>query len=505
MRHSFQPQSHDYRWTRDHPLEQVRGNPTMPVQTRRQLATDPEMCMFALTVSIVEPKNIKEAMAILHGSKAMQDELHQIEQLKVWKYRQTHFEDEYTAQVVMEEQEGRRSRLRVRMIQISPEISLPLSEMALYGLKQAPRARTADHAGDALITSEKGTSGEKVLWFLSDTEQHLNFIDESKFISGLVSECNPMIQPEPEDLPKDNPKLEIAVLRKKPFPHNLKAETGVIHMAVKITSRLLTLKTDIKDPVIQCKQALLSPFEVAISPEPPSTKTKMHNRSRAKRSIKISLGHMSITNTMLNIISSAVGDVARLQYESNLDKLDIEFGPGWNMAIHFHRIRRIQLSIQYSVFIQLINTAYSLLLNTAYRSSGTETEILVFLFDFRDRRSKPSMVETMAAAYTSIDPRTDYGLGVARPKIDNKDSFKLKEQFLKELRENTFSGSDNEDANEHIEKVLEIVDLFHVPNITVDQLMLRVFLISLTEAACRWLRNEPTGSIKIWEDLKTKF
>ncbi|GJW16651.1 hypothetical protein Tco_0024087 [Tanacetum coccineum] len=32
--HSFQPQSHDYRWTRDHPLEQVCGNPTMPVQTR---------------------------------------------------------------------------------------------------------------------------------------------------------------------------------------------------------------------------------------------------------------------------------------------------------------------------------------------------------------------------------------------------------------------------------------------------------------------------------------
>ncbi|GKF52479.1 hypothetical protein Tco_0159389, partial [Tanacetum coccineum] len=92
--------------------------------------------------------------------------------------------------------------------------------------------------------------------------------------------------------------------------------------------------------------------------------------------------------------------------------------------------------------------------------------------------------------------RTDYGSGFARPKIDNKDQFELKGQFLKELRENTFSGSDNEDANEHIEKVLEIIDLFHVPNITVDQLMLRVFLISLTGAAARWLRNEPTGSIK---------
>ncbi|GKC08890.1 hypothetical protein Tco_1000500 [Tanacetum coccineum] len=101
--------------------------------------------------------------------------------------------------------------------------------------------------------------------------------------------------------------------------------------------------------------------------------------------------------------------------------------------------------------------------------------------------------------------QTDYRSGVARPKFDNKDQFELKGQFLKELQENTFSGSDNEDANEHIEKVLEIVDLFHVPNITEDQLIHRVFPISLTRAASHWLRNEPTGSIKTWEDLKTKF
>ncbi|GJR56647.1 hypothetical protein Tco_1407168 [Tanacetum coccineum] len=113
------------------------------------------------------------------------------------------------------------------------------------------------------------------------------------------------------------------------------------------------------------------------------------------------------------------------------------------------------------------------------------------------------MVETMEQYMSNT--RTDYELRVARPKIDNKDQFELKGQFLKELRENTFSGSDNEDANEHIEKVLEIVDLFYVPNITMDQIMLRVFPISLTRAASRWLRNEPTGSIKTWEDLKTKF
>ena len=35
--------------------------------------------------------------------------------------------------------------------------------------------------------------------------------------------------------------------------------------------------------------------------------------------------------------------------------------------------------------------------------------------------------------------------------------------------------------------------------------MLRVFPISLTGAANRWLKNEPTGSIDKWEDLKSKF
>ncbi|GKB57592.1 hypothetical protein Tco_0913778 [Tanacetum coccineum] len=74
-----------------------------------------------------------------------------------------------------------------------------------------------------------------------------------------------------------------------------------------------------------------------------------------------------------------------------------------------------------------------------------------------------------------------------------------------ELRDNTFSRSDNKDVNEHIDKVLEIVDLFHIPNITQDQVMLRAFPMSLTRAAGRWLRNEPAGSITTWETLKENF
>ncbi|GJR79124.1 gag-pol polyprotein [Tanacetum coccineum] len=84
--HTFnQPQDSEYQWTKDHPLTQVRGNPSKPVQTRRQLATDPEMCMFALTVSTAEPKNIKEAMADFAWIEAMQEELHQFDRLQVWE------------------------------------------------------------------------------------------------------------------------------------------------------------------------------------------------------------------------------------------------------------------------------------------------------------------------------------------------------------------------------------------------------------------------------------
>nr|GFC55476.1 hypothetical protein [Tanacetum cinerariifolium] len=50
------------RWTKDHPLEQVIGNPSQSVRTRRQLESDAEMCMFANT-----------------------EELHQFDRLDVWE------------------------------------------------------------------------------------------------------------------------------------------------------------------------------------------------------------------------------------------------------------------------------------------------------------------------------------------------------------------------------------------------------------------------------------
>nr|GEU74080.1 hypothetical protein [Tanacetum cinerariifolium] len=81
----YQHHPSKHRWTKDHPLEQVIGNPSQLVRTRRQLESDGEMCMFALTVSRTEPKNIKEAMADSAWIESMQEELHQFDRLDVWE------------------------------------------------------------------------------------------------------------------------------------------------------------------------------------------------------------------------------------------------------------------------------------------------------------------------------------------------------------------------------------------------------------------------------------
>ncbi|GJX20513.1 retrovirus-related pol polyprotein from transposon TNT 1-94 [Tanacetum coccineum] len=53
--------------------------------TRQRLHTDSDVCMYALTVSTIEPKNIKEAMADHSWTESMQDKLNQFERLQVWE------------------------------------------------------------------------------------------------------------------------------------------------------------------------------------------------------------------------------------------------------------------------------------------------------------------------------------------------------------------------------------------------------------------------------------
>ncbi|GKA80893.1 retrovirus-related pol polyprotein from transposon TNT 1-94 [Tanacetum coccineum] len=71
-------------WTKNHPIEQVIGDPSKLVMTRSRLHTDVEMCMYALTMSTTEPKIIKEAM-LEHSWIEFMHELNQFTRLDVWE------------------------------------------------------------------------------------------------------------------------------------------------------------------------------------------------------------------------------------------------------------------------------------------------------------------------------------------------------------------------------------------------------------------------------------
>ncbi|GJT15111.1 retrovirus-related pol polyprotein from transposon TNT 1-94 [Tanacetum coccineum] len=69
----------------DHPLDNVIGNPSRPVSTRKQFATDSLWCLYNLVLSKVEPKNFKSAISKNCWFQAMQDEIHEFDRLQVWE------------------------------------------------------------------------------------------------------------------------------------------------------------------------------------------------------------------------------------------------------------------------------------------------------------------------------------------------------------------------------------------------------------------------------------
>ncbi|GJU75327.1 retrovirus-related pol polyprotein from transposon TNT 1-94 [Tanacetum coccineum] len=83
--HVTQPHDHLRKWTRDYPIDNIVGNPSRPVSTRKQLATDALWCFYHSVLSKVEPKNFKSAISETCWFEAMQDEIHEFDRLQVWE------------------------------------------------------------------------------------------------------------------------------------------------------------------------------------------------------------------------------------------------------------------------------------------------------------------------------------------------------------------------------------------------------------------------------------
>ncbi|GJU95096.1 integrase, catalytic region, zinc finger, CCHC-type containing protein [Tanacetum coccineum] len=81
-----QPPAHLRKWNKDHPLDNIVGNPSRPVSTRKQLASDALWCCYHTELSKVEPKNFKMAVIKDCWFQAMQDEIHKFD--RPWKLRE---------------------------------------------------------------------------------------------------------------------------------------------------------------------------------------------------------------------------------------------------------------------------------------------------------------------------------------------------------------------------------------------------------------------------------
>ncbi|GJZ66738.1 retrovirus-related pol polyprotein from transposon TNT 1-94 [Tanacetum coccineum] len=77
----YQPYPHMKKWTKDHPLHKIIGDPKSSFRTRGQIENS---CLFSCLLSI-EPANVAEALKDVDWVSAMQEELDQFSRLKVWR------------------------------------------------------------------------------------------------------------------------------------------------------------------------------------------------------------------------------------------------------------------------------------------------------------------------------------------------------------------------------------------------------------------------------------
>ncbi|GJV95153.1 retrovirus-related pol polyprotein from transposon TNT 1-94 [Tanacetum coccineum] len=149
MRQTHTPFEHLGKWTKNHPIANMIGDPSRSVSTRKQLQTDAMWCYFDAFLTSVEPKNFKQALSEPSWIDAMQEEIHEFERLEAIRI--------FVANVIHKNMMIYQMDVKTPFLngKLKEEVYISQPEgfvdqdnpshvyklkKALYGLKQAPRA-----------------------------------------------------------------------------------------------------------------------------------------------------------------------------------------------------------------------------------------------------------------------------------------------------------------------------------------------------------------------------
>ncbi|GKA63628.1 retrovirus-related pol polyprotein from transposon TNT 1-94, partial [Tanacetum coccineum] len=85
VRQTHTPFEYLGRWTKDHPIANIIGDPSRSVSMRKQLETHAMWCYFNAFLTLVGQKNFKQAINKPSWIDVMQEEIHEFQRLEVWE------------------------------------------------------------------------------------------------------------------------------------------------------------------------------------------------------------------------------------------------------------------------------------------------------------------------------------------------------------------------------------------------------------------------------------
>ncbi|GJX81971.1 hypothetical protein Tco_0331452 [Tanacetum coccineum] len=120
-------------------------------------------------------------------------------------------------------------------------------------------------------------------------------------------------------------------------------------------------------------------------------------------------------------------------------------------------------------------TRYGVLTSIGYGISNFLCQYSIILIRSEEIEEVMVDIQTKTTMEKFItNDKANYYSGITSIMINGKRAYELKGKLLDDLRDNAFSGTNGEDAVEHIEYFLKIVDPINLPNVNYERLRLLV-------------------------------